>query len=149
MREDRRVKGRFLRLASIWPYIRCHGDALSIPGTNQDLLGVPKACKKKKERGGSVVDRMSVFVKCFGQDLFIFCWLWLDMERNKEQTNTDMVFFCMAGEQCHTIRLYPRCWQEHLPAPPVLKRPPPSSSIFPSFHPSLFLFLIQCCSVWF
>lgn len=72
---------------------------------------------------------------CFGEafytgDTEVFCWLWHDRERNQEQTNADVVFFCLAREQWHTICLYPQCWQEQPPAPLVWWPPLCFASVF-------------------
>lgn len=58
---------------------------------------------------------------CFGggfcTDTDVFCWLWHDRDKNQKQTNVDVVFCWLTREQCNTICLYPRCWQEQSTPP--------------------------------
>lgn len=64
-------------------------------------------------------DRASAGV-CFGAcDREVFADYDMTERVKPGADNANVVFFCLAGEQWHTICLYPYCWQEQPPAPPV------------------------------
>lgn len=64
------------------------------------------------------IDRERVSVLVTESFQLIMTW-----QREKPGADiSDVVFFCLAGEQRHTICLYPYCWQQQPPAPSCDRR---------------------------